>query len=443
MYCVRKITDKISYIGASDRRIALFENVYPVPEGTSYNSYFIDDSKTAVIDTVDRAVSKQFFENIRHMLAGRSLDYVIVNHMEPDHAASLEELVLRYPEVTIICNDKTKKMINQFFEFDIDARVQIVAEGDTVCTGAHTFKFFMAPMVHWPEVMVTYEESQKILFSADAFGNFGALSGGIFDDETEVDYSEARRYYTNIVGKYGPQVQVVLKKAAALDIKMLAPLHGVIFRTNLADIIGMYDKWSRYEPEEKAVLIPYASVYGNTESVAALIAAKLADKGIRTKMYDVSAVHASYILSEAFRYSHIVFLSTTYNAGVFVNMENLLHDIANHNLQHRTVAFVENGSWGPMATKGMKAILEPCKNITYIEKNVTVKSALKEEQIADIDVLVEAIAASMAGEEAPAEEAAPEKTYVCKICGYVYKGEMPADYECPLCGVGPDMFEEQ
>ena len=224
---------------------------------------------------------------------------------------------------------------------------------------------------------------------------------------------------------------------------MLAPLLGVILRTILAEIIGMFDKWSRYEPEEKAVLIPYASVYGNTESVAALIAAKLADKGIRTKMYDVSAVHASYILSEAFRYSHIVFLSTTYNAGVFVNMENLLHDIANHNLQHRTVAFVENGSWGPMATKGMKAILEPCKNITYIEKNVTVKSALKEEQIADIDALVEAVAASMAGEEAPAEEAAPEKTYVCKICGYVYKGEMPADYECPLCGVGPDMFEEQ
>ncbi len=443
MYCSRKITDRISYIGASDRRIALFENVYPVPEGASYNSYFIDDSKTVVIDTVDRAVSKQFFENIRHMLAGRKLDYVIVNHMEPDHAASLEELIMRYPEVTVICNDKTKKMINQFFEFDIDARAQIVAEGDSLNTGAHTFRFFMAPMVHWPEVMITYEESQKILFSADAFGNFGALSGGIFDDETEIDYNEARRYYTNIVGKYGPQVQAALKKAATLDIRMIAPLHGVIFRTNLTDIIGMYDKWSRYEPEEKAVLIPYASVYGNTESVAAVIAAKLADRGVRTKMYDVSAVHASYILSEAFRYSHIIFLSTTYNAGVFVNMENLLHDIANHNLQHRTIAFVENGSWGPMATKGMKAILEACKNMTYIEKSVTVKSALKEGQMTDIDALVEAVVASMTVKESSDEDATTEKAYVCKICGYIHKGIMPDDFECPLCGVGPDMFENQ
>lgn len=443
MYCTRKITDKISYIGASDRRIALFENVYPVPEGASYNSYFVDDSKTAVIDTVDRAVSKQFFENIRHMLGGRSLDYVIVNHMEPDHAASLEELIMRYPEVTVVCNDKTAKMIGQFFDLDIEARLQIVAEGDTICTGTHTFKFFMAPMVHWPEVMVTYEESQQILFSADAFGNFGALSGGIFDDEAEPDYSEARRYYTNIVGKYGPQVQAVLKKATALDIKMLAPLHGVIFRSNLSEIIGLYDKWSRYEPEETAVLIPYASVYGNTESVAALIAAKLADKGIRTKMYDVSAVHPSYILSEAFRYSHIIFLSTTYNAGVFVNMENLLHDIANHNLQHRTIAFVQNGSWGPMAAKGMKSILEPCKNMTYIENTLTIKSAMKESQLAELEALVEAVAASMTEAEIPAEETSAEKSYVCKICGYIHKGALPEDFECPLCGVGPDMFEEQ
>ena len=443
MYCTRKITDKISYIGASDRRIALFENVYPVPEGASYNSYFVDDSKTAVIDTVDRAVSKQFFENIRHMLGGRSLDYVIVNHMEPDHAASLEELIMRYPEVTVVCNDKTAKMIGQFFDLDIEARLQIVAEGDTICTGTHTFKFFMAPMVHWPEVMVTYEESQQILFSADAFGNFGALSGGIFDDEAEPDYSEARRYYTNIVGKYGPQVQAVLKKAATLDIKMLAPLHGVIFRSNLSDIIGLYDKWSRYEPEETAVLIPYASVYGNTESVAALIAAKLADKGIRTKMYDVSAVHPSYILSEAFRYSHIIFLSTTYNAGVFVNMENLLHDIANHNLQNRTIAFVQNGSWGPMASKGMKSILEPCKNMAYIENTLTIKSAMKESQLAELEALVEAVAASMTEAEAPVEEVPAEKSYVCKICGYIHKGALPEDFECPLCGVGPDMFEEQ
>lgn len=443
MYCTRKITDKISYIGASDRRIALFENVYPVPEGVSYNSYFVDDDKTAVIDTVDRAVSKQFFENIKHMLNGRKLDYIIVNHMEPDHAASLEELVMRYPEVTVICNNKTKKMISGFFEFDIDATAQIVGEGDTLCTGSHTFKFFMAPMVHWPEVMVTYEESQQILFSADAFGNFGALSGGIFDDEAAPDYSEARRYYTNIVGKYGPQVQAVLKKASTLDIKMIAPLHGVIFRSNLADILEKYDKWSRYEPEETAVLIPYASVYGNTESAAAFIAAKLADKGISTKMYDVSAVHPSYILSEAFKYSHIIFISTTYNAGVFVNMENLLHDIANHNLQHRTVAFVENGSWAPMAAKGMKSILEPCRNITYIKKSITIKSALKPEQLIDIEALADEIVLSMSKPEAPKEEQETEKSYVCKICGYIYKGQIPEDFECPLCGVGTDMFEEQ
>ena len=391
MYCTRNVTDRIVWIGGNDRRIALFENVYPIPTGVSYNAYFIDDEKTMVMDTVDHAVSGLFFENIAHCLRGRKLDYLIVNHMEPDHAATIQDLVLRYPEVRVVCNKKTAEMIRQFFTFDLDRRLMLVKEGDTLTTGSLNFTFVMAPMVHWPEVMMTYETTGKILFSADAFGTFGALDGHLFADEVNFDrdyMDEARRYYTNIVGKYGTQVQAILKKASSIPISMICPLHGFVWRQNLNHFIGKYLLWSTYTPEEDGVLIAYGSIYGNTENAAEILACKLAEQGIKVRMYDVSVTHPSYLIAEAFRFSHIVFASSTYNAGVFVNMENLLHDIANHNLQNRTVAFLENGTWAPTAAGLMAKILAPCKNMRYLDTKITLRSSMKESQEGQMDALV-------------------------------------------------------
>ena len=391
MYCTRNVTDRIVWIGGNDRRIALFENVYPIPTGVSYNAYFIDDEKTMVMDTVDHAVSGLFFENIAHCLRGRKLDYLIVNHMEPDHAATIQDLVLRYPEVRLVCNKKTAEMIRQFFTFDLDRRLMLVKEGDTLTTGSLNFTFVMAPMVHWPEVMMTYETTGKILFSADAFGTFGALDGHLFADEVNFDrdyMDEARRYYTNIVGKYGTQVQAILKKASSIPISMICPLHGFVWRQNLNHFIGKYLLWSTYTPEEDGVLIAYGSIYGNTENAAGILACKLAEQGIKVRMYDVSVTHPSYLIAEAFRFSHIVFASSTYNAGVFVNMENLLHDIANHNLQNRTVAFLENGTWAPTAAGLMAKILAPCKNMRYLDTKITLRSSMKESQEGQMDALV-------------------------------------------------------
>ena len=391
MYCTRNVTDRIVWIGGNDRRIALFENVYPIPTGVSYNAYFIDDEKTMVMDTVDHAVSGLFFENIAHCLRGRKLDYLIVNHMEPDHAATIQDLVLRYPEVRVVCNKKTAEMIRQFFTFDLDRRLMLVKEGDTLTTGSLNFTFVMAPMVHWPEVMMTYETTGKILFSADAFGTFGALDGHLFADEVNFDrdyMDEARRYYTNIVGKYGTQVQAILKKASSIPISMICPLHGFVWRQNLNHFIGKYLLWSTYTPEEDGVLIAYGSIYGNTENAAGILACKLAEQGIKVRMYDVSVTHPSYLIAEAFRFSHIVFASSTYNAGVFVNMENLLHDIANHNLQNRTVAFLENGTWAPTAAGLMAKILAPCKNMRYLDTKITLRSSMKESQEGQMDALV-------------------------------------------------------
>lgn len=409
MYCTRKVTDKIYWIGGDDRRIALFENVYPVPCGVSYNAYFVSDEKTMVIDTVDHSVSKVFFENIAHELDGRDLDYLVVNHMEPDHAATIGELILRYPKATIVCNQKIAAMLKQFFDFDVDSRARIVKEGDTLSTGEYTFTFVMAPMVHWPEVMMTYEISHKILFSADAFGTFGALNGHLFADEVnfEADYlAEARRYYTNIVGKYGTQVQAVLKKAAGIEIEMICPLHGFVWRKNIGDFVDKYMKWSTYTPEQQGVLIAYASVYGNTENVAGIIACKLAEAGKKVVMYDVSATHPSYIVAEAFRYSHMVLVSTTYNAGIFVNMENLVRDLAHHNLQNRTVALVENGSWAPTAAGLMKCELSGLKNTTFLENTLTIRSALKAGQMDQLNALVEEILDSMREPEAESDKEA-------------------------------------
>lgn len=396
MYNVMQINDDVTYVGASDRKLALFEAVYPLVNGVSYNSYLVNDEKTVLLDTVDRSVSGVFFENIAHVLDGRKLDYVIVNHMEPDHAATLGELVLRYPEVKIVSNAKVVAMIKQFFDFDVDARVEVVAEGDTFSTGKHTFTFAMAPMVHWPEVMVTFDTTDGILYSADAFGTFGALAGNVFADEVDFEnkwLDEARRYYTNIVGKYGPQVQMALKKALALDIKMICPLHGPIWRENIAWFVDKYNKWSTYTPEDNTVLIAYASIYGGTENAANILASELAKKGIKNiTMIDVSVTHPSYIISEAFRCSHIVFAAPTYNAGIFTPMETLLLDLAAHNLQNRTVAFIENGSWAPISAKLMGDIVAKMKNMTVLASKATLKSTVKDAQREELKTLASEIA---------------------------------------------------
>ncbi len=406
MHHAISIREDLFWVGGNDRRLALFENVFPIPRGVSYNAYVLLDEKTVLFDTVDKSVSGVFFESLAHVLAGRKLDYLIVNHMEPDHAATMEELVLRYPEVTIVTNAKAVAMIRQFFLFDVDARCKVVAEGDTLTTGRHTLAFLMAPMVHWPEAMVTYDATTKTLFSADAFGTFGALSGNLFADEVDFErdwLDDARRYYVNIVGKYGTQVQALLKKAATVDIDMICPLHGPVWRTNLSWFIEKYQKWSTYTPEDNAVMIAYASVYGNTENAANILASKLAARGVKKiAMYDVSATHPSVIVSEAFRCSHLVFASTTYNAGIFCNMETALLDIAAHNLQNRTVALIENGSWAATAGKLMAELLGKLKNITVLDNKLTIKSSLKEGQLAALDGLADAIAASLKKEAEPA-----------------------------------------
>ena len=419
MHCVKKITSDMYWVGGSDRRLALFENVYPIPRGVSYNAYLVLDEQTVLFDTVDKAVSEVFFENLAHLLGGRKLDYLVINHMEPDHAATLAELVLRYPEVKIVTSAKALQMIKNYFTFDVDGRVRTVKESDTLTTGRHTFAFVMAPMVHWPEVMVSYDTVDKVLYSADAFGTFGALDGNIFADEVnfQADYlAEARRYYANIVGKYGTQVQSLLKKAAALDIQMLCPLHGPVWRKDVAWFVEKYQMWSTYTPEENGVMIAYASVYGHTENLANIIAGKLADAGVRgVKMYDVSVTHPSYIVSEAFRISHIVFASTTYNAGIFVNMENALHDIVAHNLQNRTIALVENGSWAATSGGLMRELLSKLKNCTILDETVSLKSSLKESQMDDVDALVSALLDAMPKpeiiEHKPAETVEPNAMF--------------------------------
>ena len=400
MYNVKQLTPTLYWIGGNDRRLALFENVYPIPQGVSYNSYLSLGSETILFDTVDHAISGLFFENIAHLLDGRKLDYIIVNHMEPDHAATLAETVLRYPEAKIVCNAKTVPMIKQFFSFDIDSRAAIVKEGDTLEIGGHTYAFVMAPMVHWPEVMVTFDATDGILFSADAFGTFGAVSGSIM--AKDIDFKgryldEARRYYTNIVGKYGPKVLAVLKKAAALDIQMICPLHGWVLT---GDVIGWfvdkYTAWASYQPEEKGVLIAYGSIYGGTENAAEILAGMLADRGIcNIAVYDVSAPHPSYPVSEAFTSRHLVFASATYNCGIFTPMENLLLDLKAHSMQNRTVALVQNGSWSPMSGKLMQEIVGSFKNTALLEPVATLRSTVSDKTREELSALADAIQASM------------------------------------------------
>ena len=399
MHCVKKVTDDLYWIGGSDRRLALSENVYPIPRGVSYNSYVLLDEKTVLLDTVDASISGLFFENLEYVLNGRTLDYLIVNHMEPDHCAVIGDVVRRYPDVKLVCNAKTVPMLKQFFNFPVEDRTVIVKEMDTLCTGKHTFAFVMAPMVHWPEAMVSYDTVDKILFSADGFGTFGAINGNLFADEVNFErdwLDDARRYFINIVGKYGVQVQNLLKKAATLEIKMICPLHGPVWRENLGWFIEKYDTWSSYKPEDQAVMIAYASIYGNTENAAEILASKLADKGVKNiAMYDVSVTDPSVIVSESFRCSHLVFAAPSYNGGIFTKMETVLSELKAHSLQNRTVAIMENGTWAPVAGRQMREIFAGMKNIELLEEGVTIRSAVKEAQEASLEALAEKIASSL------------------------------------------------
>lgn len=402
MYCTRKVTEDIVWVGCDDRRLAVFEGVYSVPSGISYNSYLLLDEKTVLMDTADWAVGRLFLENVAWELGGRKLDYLVIQHVEPDHSGTISDILMRHPEVTLVCNEKTRGMLTQFYENDITERVLIVKEGDTLCTGQHTLTFFMAPMVHWPEVMVTYDSRAEILFSADAFGTFGALNGALFADEVDffTDYlKEARRYYTNIVGKYGAMVQSLLKKASGLSIKMICPLHGPIWRENIAAYMEKYQHWSSYTPEEHGVMIAYASMYGHTENAANILACELRDRGIKTMMYDVSVTHASDIIADAFRYSHLVFASATYNGGIFVSMEDLLRDIAAHGLKNRTVALIQSGSWGALSGKLMKEILSGMKDMRILENTVSINSSVKKEQRRMLEELAEQLAESVRNEK--------------------------------------------
>ena len=393
MYNTVAVLEDLFYVGASDRRLSLFENVYPVPRGASYNSYLLLDEKTALFDTVDHAVSEQFLENVEHVLGGRKLDYIVVHHMEPDHSSTLSEVLLRHPEATVVCNQKIDGMLKNY-GCCVGERL-LVKEGDELSTGRHTFKFVFAPMVHWPEVMMSFDLKTGALFSADAFGTFGALGGSVWADEVDFEHDfldDARRYYINIVGKYGVQVQSVLKKAAGLDIKVLLPLHGPLWRENIGRFVEKYLTWSSYTPEEKGVLVVYGSIYGHTQNAAEIVASRIAQKGVKVKVYDASMTDTSVLVSEAFRYSHIVFASATYNNGIFVKMEEFLSDLKAHAFQNRAYAVVENGSWAPQAGALIEAELSSFKNMKKLGERVTILSSVKEETREKLLALADLIA---------------------------------------------------
>ncbi|ABS34236.1 FprA family A-type flavoprotein [Clostridium botulinum] len=398
MYCVRNITEDLYWVGGNDRRLALFENIHPIEKGVSYNSYLLLDEKTVLFDTVDWSICRQFLENIKGVLGDRNLDYMVINHMEPDHAASIDEIILRYPDVKIICTEKASMFMHQF-DFNVQDRVIKVKEGDTASFGKHKVAFMFAPMVHWPEVMVTYDTTNGMLFAADAFGTFGALDGKMFNDEVNFDrdwIDEARRYYTNIVGKYGAQVQALLKKAKDLDIKTICPLHGPVWRSDLGYFLDKYDKWSRYEPEEKGVMIVYGTMYGNTEAAANNLATELVKKGItNVAMYDVSKTHVSYLISETFKYSHIVLACVTYNLNIYPPMLAYIMDMKALNVQNRTFALIENGSWAPQSGKLMRKHLSDMKEITILDNDISVNSSVKEQDKDSIDEVVDSIIQSM------------------------------------------------
>ena len=400
MYCVRNVTEDLYWVGANDHRLALFENIHPIPRGVSYNAYLLLDEKSVLFDTVDWSACRQLLENMDYLLEGKHLDYLVINHMEPDHGASIEEILLRYPKVKIVSTEKAFMLMRQF-GFGVDSHELIeVHEGDTMSFGKHTVTFVYAPMVHWPEAMVTFDVTNGVLFAADAFGSFGALDGKLFNDEVNFDrdwIDDARRYFTNIVGKYGPHVQALLKKAATIDIKVICPLHGPVWRSDLGYFIDKYDHWSRYEPEEKGVMIAYASMYGNTEAAAQALASKLCEKGMtNVHVYDVSNTHVSQLISETFRLSHVVLASVTYNLGIYPVMNNYLMDMKALNLQNRTIAIIDNGSWACKSGDLMqKFVDDELKNMTVLNERLSLASALHPDKVTELDALADSIIESM------------------------------------------------
>ncbi len=381
----KHITDSIIYIGVDDKDIDLFESQYVVPNGVSYNSYVIMDDKIAIMDTADARVTDKWFANLREALGDRTPDYLVVSHMEPDHAANIQKVAEAYPQMQIVANAKTFPMMAQFFDLDLEGRKVVVAEGDTLSLGKHELTFVMAPMVHWPEVMMEYESTDKVLFSADGFGKFGAL-------DTDEDWAcEARRYYFNIVGKYGAQVQAVLKKAAGLDIQKICPLHGPILTENLGYYIDKYNTWSSYQPEDEGILVACASIHGNTKKAAELLVEKLKATGVKVAFTDLTRDDMAEAIEDAFRYDRLVLCACTYDAGIFPPMEDFLHHLKSKAYQNRKVAFVENGTWAPTAARQMKAIVETFKNIECVEPVVTIKSTLNADSTKQMEALVEAL----------------------------------------------------
>ena len=401
MYTVRKVTDDLYWVGGNDHRLELFENIFPIPRGVSYNSYLLLDEKTVLFDTVDWSIARELVKNVKDVLGDRDLDYLVVHHMEPDHGGSLEEILMRYPNVKIISSEQGFEFMRQFGFNKVDEHEQIIVkEGDTYSFGKHNFAFVEAPMVHWPEVILSYDTTDKVLFSADAFGTFGALDGKLFNDEVNFDrdwLDDARRYYTNIVGKYGPFVQDVLKKASTLDIKYICPLHGPVWRSDLGYLLDKYDKWSSYVPEEEGVMIAYASMYGNTEYAAEALAGQLCEKGMtNVVVHDVSKTDISELISDTFKYSHIVLASVTYNLGIYPNMKDFINDMVALNVQNRTIAIVENGSWACTVGDKMQDVIdEELKLCDVLNDRVTINSSLNKANENDMHGLVDAIIDSM------------------------------------------------
>ena len=430
------ITKDIKYIGVNDHKIDLFEGQYIVPNGMSYNSYIIMDEKTAVMDSVDGNFTQEWLDNIAKALDGKAPDYLVVHHMEPDHSASIFDFANTYPQAEIVASSKAFAMMKNFFGTDFSERQIVVNEGSKLSLGRHELSFVTAPMVHWPEVIMTYDSTDKVLFSADAFGKFGAL-------DVEEDWAcEARRYYIGIVGKYGSQVQAVLRKAAKLDIEKICPLHGPVLSENLGYYINLYNIWSSYQPEEEGVVIAYTSIYGNTKKAVMQLAEKLQAKGCKVVVNDLARCDWAEAVEDAFRYSKLVLATTTYNADIFPFMRQFIEHLTERGYQNRTVAFMENGSWAPVATKIMKGMLEKSKDLVMAENTVKIMSALSEESTAQLNALAEELATGNVTEEAAEAEGA-KRRFECSVCGYIYEGdELPEDFICPICQLGTEVFDE-
>lgn len=428
------VTDSIKYIGVNDKTIDLFEGQYAVPNGMCYNSYYIEDLKTAVLDTAAEEFTNEWLSNIEEASKGKAPDYLIVQHMEPDHSASIKAFVEKYPKTEIVSSTKAFRMMKNFFGEDISINEHPVKEGDELSLGEHVLTFVAAPMVHWPEVIMTYDKKDKALFTADAFGTFGAL-----DSENQDWVSEARRYYIGIVGKYGIQVQKVLAKTATLDVEILCPLHGPVHTDRIPKLLELYNLWSSYIPETEGCMVAYTSVYGHTKDAAILMAEELKKAGAKKVVtFDLARSDMSEAVAAAFQYSHIVLATTTYNGEIFPFMREFIDHLTERGFKNRKIGFIENGSWGPRAAKVMREKLEGSKNLQFFEPVVTIKSAMTEKNREDIKILAD----RMLNGEPESKEKENKKGFICGVCGWIYEGEtLPKDITCPICKAGYDAFK--